>query len=143
MLKDVQIYTRLIEGEFPVYSRIIPQSFTTRAVFDKEEFLKAVKLSSIFARDGANIVKIKVGKEGLTLSANATQVGENVCEVEGVIDGDENEIAFNSRFLLEFLQVIDSKEIAFEMTGPLNPGVFKLPGDESYLHIIMPVRVQG
>jgi len=141
--KDVEIHSRLIEGEFPAYGKIIPQSFETRAVFDREEFTKAVKLSSIFARDSANIVKVKIGKESMILSANATQVGENTCEVEAAIEGDENEIAFNSRFLLEFLAAIDSKEIAFEMTGPLNPGVFKIPGDDSYFHIIMPVRVQG
>lgn len=143
LLDGVSIFTRLLEGEFPTYEKIIPQTFDTRVVFDKEEFTKAVKLSSIFARESANIVKLKVTKKGLFLSANAPQVGENLCEVEGTLEGEENEIAFNSRFLLDFLANVDTKEIAFETTGPLNPGVFKIPGDDSYLHIIMPVRVQG
>lgn len=142
LLGDVVIFTRLIEGEFPAYEKIIPQNSTTKAVFDKEELLKAVKLSSIFARESANIVKIKITENGIILSANAPQVGENICEVEARVSGDENEIAFNSRFLLEFLQNVETKEIALEMTGPLNPAVFKIPGDDSYLHIIMPVRVQ-
>lgn len=143
LLSDAHIFTRLIEGEFPAYEKIIPQSFDTKVVFDKEEFLKAVKLSSIFARESANIVKLKTTKKGLFLSANAPQVGENICELDCNLEGEENEIAFNSRFLLDFLANVDTKEIAFEMTGPLNPGVFKIPGDDSYLHIIMPVRVQA
>lgn len=141
-LDDIVIYTRLIEGEFPVFEKIIPQSSDTRVTFDKEEFVKAVKLSSIFARESSNIIQLKISKKEITLSANAPQVGENTCEVEANITGDENEIAFNARFLLDFLATVDAKEIAFEMTGPLNPGVFKIPGDNSYLHIIMPVRVQ-
>lgn len=142
LLGDVTISTRLIEGEFPLYEKIIPTSFQTQVVFDRDEFIKAVKLSSIFARDAANIVKFKISEKGITVSANAPQVGQNKCEVEANLKGDENEIAFNSRFLIEFLNAIDSKEITFEMTGPLSPGVFKIPGDDSYLHIIMPVRVQ-
>lgn len=141
-LPSVKIFTRLIEGEYPAFEKIIPQSFTTKAVFDKDEVLSAVRLSSVFAREAANIVKLTLSKKGITLSANAPQVGENSCEIEGSLEGEENEIAFNSRFLLDFLTNIDAKEIGFEMTGPLNPGVFKIPGDNSYLHIIMPVRVQ-
>lgn len=143
LIGDITILTRLIEGDFPAYEKIIPQSFDTKIIFDKDEFLQAVKLSSVFAREAANIVRLSIGKKGAILSANAPQVGENACEVEATLEGDENEIAFNSRFLLEFLGSVDAKELAFEMTGPLNPGVFKIPGDDSYLHIIMPVRVQG
>lgn len=142
-LPNVKIFTRLIEGEYPAFEKIIPQSFTTKAVFDKDEVLAAVRLSSVFAREAANIVKLVLSKKGITLSANAPQVGENSCEIEGTFEGEENEIAFNSRFLLDFLTNVDAKEIGFEMTGPLNPGVFKIPADDSYLHIIMPVRVQG
>lgn len=143
LFPSMTIYTRLIEGNFPPYEKIIPQRADTKATFDKEEFFKAVKLSSVFAREAANIVKLKLTKKGLMLSANAAQVGENKCEVEASLEGEEGEIAFNSRFLLDFLTNVETKEISFEMTGPLNPGVFKIPGDDSYLHIIMPVRVQG
>lgn len=141
-LPGIKFFTRLIEGEYPAFEKIIPQSNSTQAIFDKDEFLSAVRLSSVFAREGANIIKLTLSRKGITLSANAPQVGENRCEIEGNLKGEENEIAFNSRFLLDFLANVDTKEISFEMTGPLNPGVFKIPGDNSYLHIIMPVRVQ-
>jgi DNA polymerase-3 subunit beta len=82
-------------------------------------------------------------KQKITVSANAPQVGENVVELEAKIDGDGGEIAFNSRFLIDFLANYPDEEFIFEMTGALNPGVFKSTRDETYLHIIMPVRVQS
>ena len=60
---------------------------------------------------------------------------------EAKTTGEENEIAFNARYLLEFFSAIDGEEVSFEMTGPLNPGVFRVAGDSSYLHLIMPIRI--
>lgn len=143
-LGEVEVAVRQIEGEFPDFAKIIPQSFTTKAILTKEDLLRAVRLSSIFARESANIVKFKIlPREGkLAVSANSPQVGENLCEVEAKIEGEEGEIAFNYRYLLDFLTAIEGEEIIFEMSGSLNPGVFKISGDDTYLHLIMPVRVQ-
>ncbi|MBL7150435.1 DNA polymerase III subunit beta [Candidatus Microgenomates bacterium] len=141
-LPNVEIVTRLIEGEFPEYQKIIPASLSTKVVLEKENFLKALKTAAIFARDSANIVRLKIEKNALVISANSPQVGENRTGVEAKVEGKEDQIAFNCRFLLEFLGKIEEEEIVFEMSGALNPGVFKTPQDSSYLHIIMPVRVQ-
>ncbi|MBI2621386.1 MAG: DNA polymerase III subunit beta, partial [Candidatus Levybacteria bacterium] len=122
---------------------IIPDDSSTRAVFDKNLAQGAVRACSVFAREAANIVKLSVGKDKIVFSSSASSVGENEVEVEAKVEGEENEIAFNARYLLEFLGSIDDEEVFFEMTGPLNPGVFKLPKDPDYLHIIMPIRVQG
>lgn len=140
---DTTITTRLLDGEYPNFTRIIPTSFTTRALIEKEPFARAVRSAAIFARDNANIIKITLDKQRIVVSANAPQVGENSVELEAKIDGDGGEIAFNSRFLMEFLANFDGDEFLFEMTGALNPGVFRQTKDESYLHIIMPVRVTG
>jgi DNA polymerase III subunit beta len=140
---DTGVVSRLIDGDYPDYSRIIPKTHTTKAVVDKTEMLQAVKSASIFARDNANIVKLLLTKEGITISANTPQIGQNVVEVDAEVEGDDADIAFNSRFLLEFLNNFSEEEVVFEMTGSLNPGVFKSKKDTSFLHIIMPVRVQG
>jgi DNA polymerase III subunit beta len=140
---DTGVVSRLIEGDYPDYARIIPKTHTTKATADKSEFLLAVKSASIFARDNANIVKLLLSKEGITVSANAPQVGQNTVDVDAVVEGDDTDIAFNSRFLLEFLNNFPDDEVVFEMTGSLNPGVFKSKKDALFLHIIMPVRVQG
>lgn len=138
---DTTLLTRLIDGEYPNFGRIIPKTFTTRALIGKEQFLKAVRSAAIFARDNANIVRLSLDKQRIVVSANAAQVGQNSIEMEAKIDGDGGEIAFNSRFLLDFLTNFPDDEFLFEMTGSLNSGVFKPVKDEEYLHIIMPVRV--
>lgn len=140
---DTQIVTRLIDGEFPAFSRIIPKSWTTRAVCDREELLQAVKSVALFARDSANIIRFKLDGGMVEVSANTPQVGKNTVTVDAKIEGDGGEIAFNSRFVLDLLNNFENEEVVMEMTGSLNSGVFKKPGDDTFLHIIMPVRVQG
>lgn len=140
---DTTIVTRRIEGEYPNFEKIIPTKHTTTAVIDREQFVKAVKSASIFARDSANIVRLHVGKNALTVSANAPQVGENTAEVDAKTQGEEADIAFNSRFLSELLGNFPGDEVVFEMTGALNPGAFRSSKDPAFLHIIMPVRTSS
>jgi DNA polymerase-3 subunit beta len=142
-LANAEIVCRLLEGEFPNFEKIIPGSFTSQTIIAKEEFLAAIRTASIFAREAANIIKFKIENGKFQISANAPQVGENITTIEAKTEGEGGEIAFNSRFLLDLLNVVPQEEIVFEMSGPLSPGVFRLVGDETFLHIIMPVRVQG
>lgn len=128
---------RLIEAEYPNYEKIIPIDFSVRASFDREEMLKAVRICSIFARDIANIIKFSLQEGKIVVSA-----GDNTVDVDAKIKGEENEIAFNAKYLLDCLSSIQTDSLEFEMTGPLNPGVFKLTNNESYLHLIMPIRIQ-
>jgi len=133
---------RLIEAEYPDYQKIIPQDFSTSARFDRIQALNAVKSCSVFAREAANIIKIQILKNEVVFKAAASSTGENEVRVGAKIEGEENEIAFNSRYLIDFLSNIDENEITLEINGPLNPGVFKAVGDEGFLHLIMPIRIQ-
>lgn len=140
---DTEIRTRLIDGEYPNFEKIIPTKHNTRTLLDKTALLSAVKSAAIFARDNANIVRLHIENQTVTISANTPQVGENSIDVEAKVDGEGGDMAINSRFLLECLSNFPGDELLFEMTGSLNPGVFRPVKDDSYLHIIMPVRVQG
>ena len=139
---ELALFSRVIEGEFPDYEKIIPQGTKTKIILDREGFSQVVKVVSIFARDSANIIKFKIGNNSLEMSANSPQVGENKSLLEAKLEGEEGEIAFNYRFLQNLLAAISSQEVSFEMFGSLNPGIFKPVGDNSFLHIIMPVRLQ-
>ncbi len=139
---DITLVGRLIEADFPAYEKIIPSDFSTKTEFDKEALQKAVKACYVFARSAANIVKLSIKKEKIVVYVNAASVGENTVEVEAKTTGEENEIAFNARYLLDLFSNIEEESMAFEMTGPLNPGVFKIENDDSFLHLIMPIRVQ-
>lgn len=140
---ETMLVGRLIEAEFPPYERIIPADFSLVIRFDREELLKAVKVCAIFARDTANIITLSCKKDSIIVSSASTTVGENEVKVDAQLKGEENDIAFNAKYLLDALSNIEKNDLTFEMTGPLNPGVFKEYEDPSFLHLIMPIKVQN
>ncbi len=147
-LKDAEIVSQLIQGSFPNYSQVIPQSYTTRAVVDIGEFLRVTKMSSIFARDASGIVRLIVtpGSElnpgKITVSAQAEEVGDNVSEVDALTDGEEAKIAFNVKYLSDVLSVLPQAQVALELTTPSSPGTIRPIGVDNYVHVVMPMFVQ-
>ncbi|MBF8250158.1 MAG: Beta sliding clamp [Candidatus Levybacteria bacterium] len=139
---DTILVGRLIEAEFPNYEKIIPADFSTKTIFEKDSLQRAIKAGYVFARQTAGIIKLTIEKNKILVSANAPSVGKNLIEVEAKTTGEENEIAFNARYLLDFLSNSTSELISFEMNGPLNPGVFREIDDPSFMHLVMPIRVQ-
>jgi DNA polymerase-3 subunit beta len=133
---------RLINGEFPNYERVIPASHRTSILLDAEEFLQKLRLSFIFARDAANILNLKVSEGKMKMTAKASGIGEEEAIMEGDQEGEDNEIAFNVKFLIDLLKIISEKTIVMELSSSLEPAAFKVPQDPGFLHIIMPVRVQ-
>lgn len=134
---------RLIEAEFPNYEKILPTDASTVVTVDKDSLQRAVKTCAIFARETANIITFSIQKEKTIVSSKTPSLGENTVDVDSTLSGEENDIAFNAKYLLDFLAVADTQDVQFEMTGPLNSGVFRLAGNASYLHLIMPIRTQG
>ena len=146
IIGDIKIYSRLISGTFPDFEKIIPSESNLQIVTRSEELAKAVKLASIFARESANIVKLKLEVNKLKISANAAEVGENESEIDIEVKkgiGTELQIAFNYRYILDFLNSLgkDTK-ITIDFNTSLTPGVFRSASDKNFLHLIMPVRVQ-
>lgn len=147
-LKDAEIVSQLIQGSFPNYSQVIPQSYTTRAVVDISEFLRVTRMSSIFARDASGIVRLVVtpGSEltpgKVTVSAQAEEVGDNVSEVDALTDGEEAKIAFNVKYLSDVLSVLPQAQVALELTTPSSPGTIRPIGVDNYVHVVMPMFVQ-
>jgi DNA polymerase-3 subunit beta len=147
-LKDIEMVSQLIQGAFPNYSQLIPQSYTTRTIIDVTEFLRAARMSSIFARDGSGIVRIMVtpGVEAapgkVSVSARAEEVGDNVGELDAMVDGEKAQIAFNVKYLADALNAIHQKQVALETTTSSSPGVIRPVGVDNYVHVVMPMFVQ-
>ena len=139
-----EVSSRLLEGDFPEYEKIIPQEGKTKVWLDKDDFYAAVKAASVFARESANVVILNVDKKELTVKADAPQMGENQNTISVKAEGEPIKIAFNFRFLLDFLNAVslEKKDLVLEFTQPLSPALFKLEGDDSWLHVIMPVRLE-
>ncbi len=142
--EGVEYTTRLIEGEFPNWQKIIPSEFTTRAKLTRDEFMRQMKIAAIFARDSGNIVKLKFEGKKLTITSSTSQVASNEINVDIEMEGRGCEIAFNWRYVIEALAAFEDEEISIELNESLNPGKLKGVGsDSSFYHIIMPVRLQG
>lgn len=133
---------RQIAGEFPDYEKVVPLDHRTRIRLEREEFLQALKVALVFAREGANIVRLKTEDKTIKIFSRSEGIGEGEAMLDVEQEGDNNEIAFNIKFLLDFLRNIEGERIVFEMSGPLEPAVFRQEKDPDFLHVIMPVRVQ-
>ena len=145
-LPNVDIVSQLIDGNFPDYNQIMPKTSATRAVADTRAFLAAARRAALFARDGANIVRLKVepGEGGelgqMTVSAISTEYGDNVSQFDAAIEGNPLEIAFNAKYLQDALNAIDSQQVNLELGTPASPGVFK-PQSGEFTHIVMPMHI--
>ncbi len=142
VLEDLELVSRLIEGDYPDYQRIIPETYSTKIFIDKSELAQAVKIASVFARESANVVKFNVKSSSLEVSANATQVGQNIATVDARVEGNPLEIAFNYKFVSDFLSICQGNEVVIELNESLSPGFFHDQLDPHFTHIIMPVRIQ-
>ncbi len=145
-LENIVLVTQLIDGNFPDYEPVIPQRYSTRTVLNAGEFAKACKMAEIFAREASHTARVRVepGNELMpgfaTISATSSETGDNVAQIDAVVEGEEVEIAFNVRYMSQVLSVIDSPQVALETTKSTDPGVIKPVGDDEYIHIIMPMH---
>jgi DNA polymerase III subunit beta len=145
-LKDAELSSLLIEGNFPDYNVIIPRSFKTSTVLSTSAFHKACKQAEIIARDGNNVVRVNIlpgsDKPGkVELSAQSEETGSSEIEVDATIDGAGLVIAFNVAFLREVLDVIKTPSIALETNANNTPAMIRPIGEENYLHVIMPMHL--
>jgi len=138
---DVTLVARLIEGNYPDYRKLIPAKFATRAKVARDDFINIAKVSSLFARESAGSITIKVDSAAKQVSINAvaSQLGENTASAEAEVTGD-GEITLNSRYLLEGLGAFSAGTIEFCFNGKLEPCVLRSSESPDFLHIIMPLR---
>lgn len=139
---DVEVFVRLIEGDYPPYQKIIPSNFTTTVFFDTAELLDNIKRATIFAREASNIVKFNFHPEQTKISATAPAIGEFTGELsQAKVEGEEAMIAFNAKYLLDFLQSTDSDTLWFGMSESLKPAIFRPENRQDYQYIVMPFKV--
>jgi DNA polymerase-3 subunit beta len=145
--KNVEVVSQLIEGTFPDYAGIIPTGHSTRSIISTSAFRKACKAAEIFAREAAHSARLRINPGGelepgtLEISATSAETGSNETIVEATIDGEPVEIAFNVRFLVEVLSVIDNPNVSLETSTPSSPGVIRPVGREDFLHVVMPMHL--
>ena len=138
---QVQLISRLIEGEYPNYQEIIPKKYTTKITLNKDDFVAQIKSASLFSGK-TNQVRIKISKNSkkIEILNQDANLGEYQSFITGEIKGEPVDISFNYKFLLDGLFNIKSSEIVFELNGDSGPGVLKPVGDDSYIYVVMPIK---
>ena len=138
---DVELITRLVDGKYPDYRKLIPGEFSSSVTVKRSEFVNVTKVSSLFARESAGSVTIHLDEEAQTLSIHsiASQLGENTSSAAGKVTGS-GDITLNSRYLMDGLQAISSDEVLFGFNGKLEPTILKDPKNGDYVHIVMPLK---
>lgn len=139
---NTQLSSRLIEGQFPSWEKIVPTKYENRTIVDRQELIKAVKLASVFAKDASSVIKVETGAEsGLKLSSETRELGEQQTQIEAQVEGGEIVIAFNSRYLIEALSAAPTTQVAIEFSGNLSPVLIKPIGEVGLEYVVMPIRL--
>jgi len=145
-LDDVELVSQLIDGNFPDYKAIMPQSFKTTTILSTSAFLKACKQAEIIAREGNNVVRLSIsaGEEGpgeVEISAQSEETGSSEVQVDATVTGTDLIVAFNVRYLRELLDVVKSASVALETNASNTPGMLRPVGNEDFKHVIMPMHL--
>lgn len=140
-LGDVEITSKLIEGNFPDYRQLIPKSNDINVTLAKDDFARITKVASLFARDSGGGVTITSDsdKSNISIHSIASQMGENTSEAEANVTAD-GKVTLNSRYLTEALGCVDGSPVTFAFSGKLSPCVLTADKTEDYKHIIMPLN---
>ena len=145
-MDNYQLTTTLTQGNFPDFNSLIPDSNTTSCIIPKINFKSAVRSLGVLAKDGSGIIRLEISgseqNQNLLMSSKTDELGENSVILEVNSSGEDSKIAFNSKYLSDVLDVIDSENVILEINGDSNPGLIKPENNSNYIHIVMPMFVQ-
>lgn len=139
---DTELVSRLISGQYPDYTQIIPKSFVSEITINRKELHQAVKMASLFSKSG--VYDIHIGFDAkdpiVNIESGNTQVGEHKAQMPAVISGEAGRVTFNFRYLLEGLASFTGDEIIISVVDANNPCMLTSKGKEGHLYIVMPIR---
>lgn len=139
---NIELMSRLIEGKYPDYEKIIPKSCKTKVEVSTEELSLVIKRVLLFARENNNNVKVSITNDGkLLIATEETKVGEEKAEVSVKVDGENNKIALNAQYLLDVLNFVQADKVMLEVDDKLAPAVIRPVDKKEYVYIIMPLKV--
>jgi len=141
IIDDIELVTRLIDGNYPVYRKLIPNDFHTTADIDRSEFINATKVAGLFAREtaGSIILKFSEDNKELDIQSVASQIGENSSKIQSRISGS-GDVSLNSRYLIDALNAFHGQSITFSCNGKVDPCVLTSADDTDYVHVVMPLK---
>jgi len=146
-MKDIELVSQLIDGNYPDYKQVVPRNFKTRTVISTSALLKACKQAEIIARESTNVARLNICPAGdlkpgaVEISSQSEETGSSEIVVDATIEGNPLLIAFNVRFLREVLENIKTPNVSLETGVSNSPGLIRPVGDENFTHVIMPMHL--
>jgi DNA polymerase III subunit beta len=139
-MDNIEVISRLVEGNYPAYESLMPTNFSTKVTVGTKELLSDVKMAAVFSRETQKI-KLMINKETKEIISVAKgQSGENISKTSVEVEGVDGEIVFNTRYIMDVLNVVGTPKVVIELTDKLKPGLVKGVGDDNYRYLIMPVK---
>jgi DNA polymerase-3 subunit beta len=136
------VLSRLLDGQYPKYNQLIPQENKVVAYANRKEFIECLERTAVMANERTNIVKMMLEGNLLSLAAQTPDVGDSKDTLSIHYEGEPLNIAFNYKYVLDALKVIESDDVRMETNGPLAPTLFKAREENGYLCLVMPVQVK-
>ncbi len=136
------VLSRLLDGQYPKYNQLIPAENKIVAFANKKAFIDSLERTAVMANERTNIVKLSLDNNNMSLAAQTPDVGDSKDTLEVRYEGDILNIAFNYKYVIDALKVIESEDIRMETNGPLSPTIFKGKEENGYLCLVMPVQVK-
>jgi DNA polymerase-3 subunit beta len=140
-IDKIEITSRLIEGQFPNYQQVIPKDSKTKITLNVGELSLALKRINLFAKENNNKILLQVNSGGVSITTDTTQYGVGEIEIKTKVEGENNEIALNSQFILDVLANIGASDVICELGAKSSPAIFKSNEKSDYIHIIMPLKI--
>lgn len=137
---SVELISRLINGHYPDYKQIIPAKSQTDILVEKAEIIRAVKAAALFSKTGINDITLLFLKNKIMVSAFSGASGESQIELEAEVNGGDNEVTINYRYLLDGLNNVEGGMIRLNVLNNSTPCVLKPEKSDDYLYIVMPIR---
>ncbi len=136
------VLSRLLDGQYPKYQQLIPNENKIVAYANKQAMIDSLERAAVMANERTNVVKLSLNKNNMSLAAQTPDLGDSKDTIDIRYDGEPLSIAFNYKYLLDALRVIESDDVRMETNGALAPTLFKSGEENSYLCLVMPVQVK-
>jgi len=137
----IVLVSRIIEGKYPNYRQVIPANLPYESIVSREEISKAVKGAHILAKEGSHVVKMSFSAERIAVTAGTQDVGDVYEEISAQYNGEDEDIAFNAKYLLDILGNLDEEMLQIKSGTSLSPAIIRPMGEEEYTYVVMPVKI--
>ena len=141
LFANFDILSKLIEGKYPDYERVIPTKNDKEFMVDREQLIKTLQRVAILSMDKVRNVRWTLSEDRLVLATTNADMEEAIDEIEIDYKGEPMEIIFNISYLLDMLAVVKTEKIRFSLSGPLSSGLVRVPDSENFKFVVMPVRI--